>query len=329
MPWSIKVDDDARETALDAARRSGMTLSEWLQKAIAEHAAEESIPPAPETPEEDGDDDVEAVTEAVKRLVRRLKAMDADARLAISGLKERLDEIEATLGRAGGTGPGGGKGAESLKGVAAMVNRLARDIDDADETARSTVEGLPGTAKAEPMKASVTDAIQSLDERMAAISARRSASLPPPRRPGTIDELRDRLDSLLARGAGEPQPRQSAARLELHAQGAGSPYRAGKVAARQGSRCRRAGRGRRARPPHRGAAGRYRKPPDEGRNRRARAPTRNRRTSSPRRSPRLRRARFRPTRATISSGTSPTGPSPTPSMLSVRTLLASTSVSRR
>jgi len=215
MPWSIKVDDDARETALEAASRSGMTLSEWLQKAIAEHAGEEGAPPASDTPEEDGDPEVEAVTEAVKRLVRRLKAMDADARLAISDLKERLDEIEITLGRVAGTGPGGGKSAGFLKGVAAMVNRLARDLDDADETARSTVEGLPGAAKAEPMKASVTDAIRGLDARMAAMSARRSAPLPPPRRPATIDELRDRLDALLARGAVEPRPpKASAARLD-------------------------------------------------------------------------------------------------------------------
>jgi len=213
IPWSIKVDDDARETALEAARRAGMTLSEWLQKAIAEHASEEDVPPASETPEEDGNHDVEAVTEAVKRLVRRLQAMDTDARLAISDLKGRLDEIERTLSRAAGTGPGR-KGADSLKGVTAMVNRLARDLDDADETARSTVEGLPGAGKAEPMKASVTDAIRSLDVRMAAMSARRSAPLPPPRRPATIDELRERLDTLLARGVEQPRPKASAARLE-------------------------------------------------------------------------------------------------------------------
>jgi localization factor PodJL len=214
MPWSIKVDDDARETALDAARRSGVTLSEWLRRAIAEHAGEE-IPPASDSADDDDDDhEVEAVTEAVKRLVRRLKAMDADARLAISDLKERLDEIEITLGRVSGTGPGGGKSADSLKDVAVMVNRLARDLDDADETARSTVEGLPGTGKAEPMKASVTDGIRGLEARMAAMSARESAPLPPPRHPATIDELRNRLDALLAGGAEPPRPKASAARLE-------------------------------------------------------------------------------------------------------------------
>jgi localization factor PodJL len=41
VPWSVKgVDQDAREAAKEAARRSGMSLGEWLNSAIAEQAAE-------------------------------------------------------------------------------------------------------------------------------------------------------------------------------------------------------------------------------------------------------------------------------------------------
>lgn len=39
IPWSVKgVDQDAREAAKEAARRSGMSLGEWLNSAIAEQA---------------------------------------------------------------------------------------------------------------------------------------------------------------------------------------------------------------------------------------------------------------------------------------------------
>lgn len=41
VPWSVKgVDHDAREAAKEAARRSGMSLGEWLNSAIVEQAAE-------------------------------------------------------------------------------------------------------------------------------------------------------------------------------------------------------------------------------------------------------------------------------------------------
>jgi localization factor PodJL len=45
VPWSIKgVDFDAREAAKEAARRSGMTLGEWLNSVIAEQAADLGVP---------------------------------------------------------------------------------------------------------------------------------------------------------------------------------------------------------------------------------------------------------------------------------------------
>ena len=45
-PWSVKgIDPKAREAAKDLARRSGMTLGEWLNQVILEDtAAEEALP---------------------------------------------------------------------------------------------------------------------------------------------------------------------------------------------------------------------------------------------------------------------------------------------
>ena len=47
IPWSVKgVEPELREVAKTAARRSGMTLGEWLNSAINEQADEK----APEAP---------------------------------------------------------------------------------------------------------------------------------------------------------------------------------------------------------------------------------------------------------------------------------------
>ncbi len=46
IPWSVKgIEPDAREAAKSAARRSGMTLGEWLNAAIVEQADPEVAPP--------------------------------------------------------------------------------------------------------------------------------------------------------------------------------------------------------------------------------------------------------------------------------------------
>ena len=82
-PWSVKgIDPKAREAAKDLARRSGMTLGEWLNQVILEDTAAEEAPPLPrpqpidrrptapvyrrvEAPEHPGDE-ISRVTEALE-----------------------------------------------------------------------------------------------------------------------------------------------------------------------------------------------------------------------------------------------------------------------
>src|ERR1700694_2120134 len=46
VPWSVKgIRPEARETAKEAARRSGMSLGDWLNSVILQQAAENSAPP--------------------------------------------------------------------------------------------------------------------------------------------------------------------------------------------------------------------------------------------------------------------------------------------
>ena len=84
VPWSIKgVDFDAREAAKEAARRSGMTLGEWLNSVIADQAAESGV-------------DVEEVddTERLEAVASRL------ARMSRGGPRRIRDDYEEEMPRA-------------------------------------------------------------------------------------------------------------------------------------------------------------------------------------------------------------------------------------
>jgi localization factor PodJL len=47
VTWQVKVRQQARETAREAARRSGMSVSEWLDTVILDSAREDGVEPAP------------------------------------------------------------------------------------------------------------------------------------------------------------------------------------------------------------------------------------------------------------------------------------------
>ncbi|WP_294537982.1 hypothetical protein [uncultured Rhodoblastus sp.] len=71
VPWSIKgIDFDAREAAKEAARRDGLTLGEWMNRAIADRAAEIGA----DAEGFDADERLEAVAEQLARLSRDMDA---------------------------------------------------------------------------------------------------------------------------------------------------------------------------------------------------------------------------------------------------------------
>jgi localization factor PodJL len=222
MPWNIKgIDEETREAAREAARNSGLSVSEWLNQTIAKRAAEEGIDPAWREADDDpsrDEDELRKVAGSLADLTRRIRAMDANSRAAISGLKDRLDEIEEHLGRANDAGTPSGRRTGQLQGVSAMVDSLAREIDNADEAARSMVEGLRARAAAVPRgtpvgreNENVSDAIRVLDARIAAMADRITPPPPPVEPPARLDDLRSRLNALLARGP-ERAPTGPAAR---------------------------------------------------------------------------------------------------------------------
>ena len=65
VPWNIKgVDFDAREAAREAARRSGMSLGEWMNSVIADRASEVGV----SAEDFDADEKLEAVANRLSRL---------------------------------------------------------------------------------------------------------------------------------------------------------------------------------------------------------------------------------------------------------------------
>jgi localization factor PodJL len=109
-PWSVKgIDPKAREIAKDLARRSGMTLGEWLNQMILDDGgAPEETPPRPadeppysrfEAPEHPGDDVLRA-TASLDRLAARLEAAEHRATLAISGIDQSVNGILGRLEQA-------------------------------------------------------------------------------------------------------------------------------------------------------------------------------------------------------------------------------------
>lgn len=111
-PWSVKgIDPKAREIAKDLARRSGMTLGEWLNRMIVEGDApdEPALDPTFEAPLESlivgtpragaeprfevaghPADEVGRVAEAIERLTARIEAAEQRSTLAITGIDQSV-----------------------------------------------------------------------------------------------------------------------------------------------------------------------------------------------------------------------------------------------
>jgi localization factor PodJL len=132
-PWSVKgIDPKAREIAKDLARRSGMTLGEWLNQVILEDGPIPEEPPPPryaaygreapayrriETPEHPGDE-LSRVTEALERLSSRIEAAENRSTLAISGVDQTVAGLVSRLNT----------GEREQTAVAARFESLADDL---------------------------------------------------------------------------------------------------------------------------------------------------------------------------------------------------------
>src|SRR5947209_998156 len=121
-PWSVKgIDPKAREVAKELARRSGMTLGEWLNRIILEDdmpeeiSSEEQItgrlpralfetpPPAMSSPsasprsEPPPPGEMGRIAQALDRLTDRIEASETRTGLAISGVEHSVRHAMARI----------------------------------------------------------------------------------------------------------------------------------------------------------------------------------------------------------------------------------------
>jgi TPR repeat protein len=108
-PWSVKgIDPKAREIAKDLARRSGMTLGEWLNQVIMEDDPLDGQPalqaPAPGWAVQDRPaaaprslEEVHRVTSALDRLSERIEAAENRSTHAISGIDQSVAGLVSRL----------------------------------------------------------------------------------------------------------------------------------------------------------------------------------------------------------------------------------------
>ncbi|HQF29903.1 MAG TPA: hypothetical protein PLJ34_00510, partial [Hyphomicrobiales bacterium] len=204
--WSGReAEDSARDIARRAARRSGMSLAEWLDEAM--HAPQDDDLPSRRGRRRhraayDETDEVTEIGEAVSRLSRQMQSTERQAVRALSELRDRIDQVERY------DDDGRGRRRRDARSLARLVEELTEEMDDADSAARVMIDGLRGRASnlsgrnRDRRLDAVLEAISELDDRMRDVEGHGRG-----RRSGRGDTgyddfddglsgLRDRIDSL-------------------------------------------------------------------------------------------------------------------------------------
>jgi localization factor PodJL len=235
-PWSVKgIDPKAREVAKELARRSGMTLGEWLNRIILEDdmpeeiASEEqitarlprpfyetspapmpvsSVSPKPEEPqaEDARPGDLSRIAQALDRLTDRIEASETRTGLAISGVEHSVRHAMARIETAEreqiSVATRFDAAAERLAEEQARAAERLRQIEAEGprslEAIRALESRIAQSEAAGPETAElIEDVVTRLGERLADAESRTTASLQSLR--GSLAELDERL---LASGGG-------------------------------------------------------------------------------------------------------------------------------
>ena len=152
VPWSVKgIRPEARETAKEAARRSGMSLGDWLNTIIIQQAEEEGVQ-APSIDDDDDGDEISTVHHRLDEITRRIE----------------------TLGRSGPEAYAPKRSRQEPDQLAELIGRLDRRLDQfakVSPPSPSSMAPPPPPPMAPPVMPS-TRLPPSLDRAVAEISAR-------------------------------------------------------------------------------------------------------------------------------------------------------------
>ncbi len=197
IPWGVRGNGgNVREAARDAARREGMSLSEWFAQAVGQYAARAGIDPA----NMNEDDRLEAIAAQLHRLgIRGTRSGESQAPRAKPRLP-RADHWPARSAKPRANDPGAASAAED----ALLERALARLEDRADfETLAHRIDHL----EAELAEAAPQNTMQPIRGALARLEARldslaRPAVQPPPHTrtgqgalPQHDDDQLDRVES--------------------------------------------------------------------------------------------------------------------------------------
>ena len=175
VPWSVEgVRPEAREQAREAARRSGVSLGEWLNAVIIQQAEEEGVRP-PSHIEEDDDE--------------------------IACVHQRLDDLSRRLEKLGRTGPepyAPKKSGNEPDQLADLIQRLDKRLNQFSNVARAVAEIaarkciLNGNAPAAATAAAAPEPMspQYQTHGTVAMAAPAPVPLPPQDLSGLEDQLR-------------------------------------------------------------------------------------------------------------------------------------------
>src|SRR5258708_4657242 len=162
-PWSVKgIDPKAREVAKELARRSGMTLGEWLNRVILEDDVPEEVTSEARfgarphravietpksfmqtSPNSSGPDDLGRIAFALDLLTDRIESSEMRTGLAISGVEHSVRHAMARLETA----------EREQLAVASRLDAAAAEHASAAERLRRMEDELSGPRSAEALRA--------------------------------------------------------------------------------------------------------------------------------------------------------------------------------
>ncbi len=198
-PWSVKgIRPEARESAREAARRSGLSLGDWLNSVIINSAAHEGV-----EPRADADDYADA-------------SDDGD----LSSVHERFDELSRRIDRLGRSGPAAyapRKARADPDQLAELIGRLDRRIDHLSSIA-AHAPGMPQIPAAvaryaPPGAAHAVVGLSDIDRAVSEITARQR-SLDGGFAPAVAHALQPALHAAPPMQARAPLPAQDLSGLE-------------------------------------------------------------------------------------------------------------------
>ncbi|CAN5232136.1 SEL1-like repeat protein [soil metagenome] len=211
-PWSVKgIDPKAREVAKDLARRSGMTLGEWLNRMIIDgegvdttvldaladrpipanspyyETSRRDAPTRIEAPEHPGDE-VGRVAIALDRLTHRIEAAETRSAQAISGID---DSVRGALQRL----------AQAEREQVAVAARFEGAVDEVKTDSVRNAERLR-RMEAEAVGPRSAEALRALEGALGKVAGHLYEGEARTRE--TIAHLEHRLDSQTGAEAGDP-----------------------------------------------------------------------------------------------------------------------------